>query len=89
MPNRSTLRNEIQTSKARIFRLTVGGNLAAPAIPAGQYLSHAYATGTTTLALPLIIIILVLLFVSENHAVIGASRYILQEVEIDYDERCG
>ena len=73
-----TLRREIETSKANMYKLAIGGGTA---VPVAQYVAHTYSIGTITLALPLIVVVLVLLFLSENHAVMRAGTYILQEIE--------
>lgn len=74
----ATLRKEIETSKANMFKLAVGGSAV---IPAAQSLADSYSMGVITLALPLIVVVLVLLFLAENHAVMRAGTYILQEIE--------
>ena len=73
-----TLRKEIETSKSNMFNLAIGGGTA---VPIAQYVAYTYSIGTITLALPLIVVVLVLLFLSENHAVMRAGTYILQEIE--------
>lgn len=74
----ATLRKEIESSKANMFKLAVGGSAV---IPAAQSLADSYSMGVITLALPLIVVVLVLLFLAENHAVMRAGTYILQEIE--------
>lgn len=74
----TTLRKEIETSKANMFKLVIGG---AAVIPAAQSLGNTYELGAITLSLPLIVVVLVLLFLSENHAMIRAGTYILEEIE--------
>lgn len=73
-----TLRKEIEYSKANMFKLAIGGGTA---VPIAQYFAHTYAIGEITLALPLMVVVLVLLFLAENHAVMRAGTYILQEIE--------
>lgn len=73
-----TLRKEIETSKANMFKLVIGG---AAVIPAAQSLGSTYQIGAITLALPLIVVVLVLLFLTENHAMMRAGTYILEEIE--------
>ena len=73
-----TLREEIKTAKANMFKLVVGG---AAIIPADQSLATTCSIGTITLALPLIVIVLVLLFLTENHSMIRAGTYILLQME--------
>ena len=77
-----TLRKEIETSKANMFKLVVGG---AAVIPAAQSLGSAYQIGAITLALPLIVVVLVLLFLAENHSMMRAGTYILHEIEPKMD----
>ena len=73
-----TLRKEIESSKANMFKLAIGGGTA---VPIAQYFAHTYAIGEITLALPLMVVVLVLLFLAENHAVMRAGTYTLQEIE--------
>lgn len=74
----ASLRKEIETSKANMFKLAVGGSAV---IPAAQSVAASYSIGAITLALPLVVVVLVLLFLAENHAVMRAGTYILQEIE--------
>jgi len=78
----ATLRKEIETSKANMFKLVVGGSAV---IPAAQSVADSYSIGVITLALPLVVAVLVLLFLAENHAVMRAGTYILQEIEPKID----
>lgn len=68
----TTLRKEIETSKANMFKLVVGG---AAVIPTAQSLASTYSIGIITLALPLIVVVLVLLFLTENHSMMRAGTY--------------
>ena len=81
-----SLRNEIATSKRNMFQLTVGG---AAIIPAAQSVATNYAIGALTLALPMILLVLVLLFISENHAMMRAGQYILENIEPKFSENKG
>lgn len=74
----ATLRKEIETSKANMFNLAVGGSAV---IPAAQSVADSYSIGVITLALPLVVVVLVLLFLAENHSMMRAGTYILQEIE--------
>lgn len=74
----NTLRKEIEVSKSNMFKLIVGG---AGIIPAAQSVADVYAIGAITLALPLIVVVLVLLFLAENHAMMRAGTYILEQIE--------
>jgi hypothetical protein len=73
-----TLRKEIEKSKENMFKLVVGG---AAVIPAAQSLASTYDIGTITIALPLIVVVLVLLFLAENHSMMRAGTYILEQIE--------
>lgn len=73
-----TLRKEIEDSKSNMFKLVVGGSAV---IPTAQSLANTYSIGAITLALPLIVVVLVLLFLAENHAMMRAGTYILEEIE--------
>lgn len=74
----ATLRHEIDVSKANMFNLTIGG---AAVVPAAQSLANTFDIGAITLALPLIVVVLVLLFLAENHSVMRAGTYILEQIE--------
>jgi hypothetical protein len=78
----ATLRKEIETSKANMFKLAVGGSAV---IPAAQSVADSYSIGVITLALPLVVVVLVLLFLVENHSMMRAGTYILQEIEPKID----
>ena len=73
-----TLRKEIETSKSNMFKLIIGGSAV---IPTAQSIAVTYSIGAITLALPLIVVVLVLLFLAENHAMMRAGTYILEEIE--------
>lgn len=73
-----TLRNEIEKSKENMFKLVVGG---AAVIPAAQSLANTYSIGTITIALPLVVVVLVLRFLAENHSMMRAGTYILEQIE--------
>lgn len=73
-----TLRKEIETAKSNLFKLVVGG---AAVIPTAQSLANTYSIGAITLALPLIVVVLVLLFLTENHSMMRAGTYILEQIE--------
>lgn len=81
-----TLRKEIETSKSNMFKLVVGG---AAVIPAAQSLASTYSIGAITLALPLIVVVLVLLFLTENHAMMRAGTYILEQIEPNVEGMTG
>ena len=74
----ATLRKEIEVSKSNMFKLVVGGGAL---IPTAQSLANTYSIGVITLALPLIVVVLVLLFLAENHAMMRAGTYILEQIE--------
>lgn len=73
-----TLRAEIEKSKENMFKLVVGG---AAVIPAAQSLASTYSIGAITIALPLIVVVLVMLFLAENHSMMRAGTYILEQIE--------
>ena len=56
----------------------VGG---AAVVPAAQSLASTYNIGAVTIALPLIVVVLVLLFLAENHSMMRAGTYILEQIE--------
>jgi hypothetical protein len=47
--------------------------------------ADSYSIGVITLALPLVVVVLVLLFLVENHSMMRAGTYILQEIEPKID----
>jgi hypothetical protein len=73
-----TLRSEIEKSKGNMFKLLVGG---AAVVPAAQSVAATYSIGAITIALPLIVVVLVILFLAENHSMMRAGTYILEEIE--------
>jgi hypothetical protein len=73
-----TLRSEIEKSKESMFKLLVGG---AAVIPAAQSVAITYEIAAITFALPLIVVVLVILFLAENHSVMRAGKYILEQIE--------
>lgn len=77
-----TLRKEIEDAKANMFKLVVGG---AAVIPAAQSIANNFSIGAITLALPMIVAVLVLLFLSENHSIMRAGTYILEQIEPNID----
>lgn len=81
-----SLRGEISVAKRNMFQLTVGG---AAIIPAAQSLSLTFSIDAITLALPLIVVVLVLLFLAENHTMMRAGTYILENIEPVIQEKGG
>lgn len=81
-----TLRKEIETAKSNLFKLVVGG---AAVIPTAQSLANTYSIGAITLALPLIVVVLVLLFLTENHSMMRAGTYILEQIEPNVEGATG
>ena len=81
-----TLRKEIETAKSNMFKLVVGG---AAVIPAAQSFANTYSIGSITLALPLIVVVLVLLFLTENHSIMRAGTYILDQIEPNVEGATG
>lgn len=73
-----SLRSEIAVAKKNMFQLIIGG---AAIIPAAQSVATSYEIGSITLALPMILLVLVLMFISENHAMMRAGQYILENIE--------
>jgi hypothetical protein len=76
------LRKEIENSKANMFKLVIGG---AAVIPTAQSVANTYSIGALTLALPIIVVVLVLMFLAENHAMMRAGTYILEQIEPKVD----
>ena len=78
----ATLRKEIEVSKQNMFKLVIGG---AAVIPAAQSLATTFEIGIITITLPLIVVVLVLLFLAENHSMMRAGTYILEQIEPNID----
>lgn len=74
----TSLRQEIETSKANMFKLIVGGSAV---IPTAQSVANIYSIGAVTLAIPLIVVVLVLLFLAENRSVMRTGTYIKEQIE--------
>lgn len=81
-----TLRKEIEVSKKNMFNLVVGG---AAVIPTAHSLASTYSIGALTLALPLVVAVLVLLFLVENHSMMRAGTYILEQIEPNIENVTG
>lgn len=75
-----TLRKEIEESKARVFKLLVGGTTIPPV---AQFLIERYDRQLywVTYLLPLIVIAFILLFLAEEGAVGRCGRYICNHIE--------
>ncbi len=77
-----SLRREIEQTKGRIFKIISVGLIA---IPSFQFLSYSLKVEVLTLLIPILIIIVSLLYLSENHALMRAGRFIKLEIEKKYE----
>jgi hypothetical protein len=73
-----TLRDEIRSSKARIFMLLVLGTLF---VPAAGFAAQEYSATYASASLPFIILVLMLGFLMEQNSIIRAGRYLKEHVE--------
>lgn len=73
-----TLRKEIEETKARTFRIIIGG---ATIVPAAQFIAQTYNIATLSLLLPVLVIIITLLFLAENHALMRCGCFIRLHIE--------
>ena len=73
-----TLREEIRSSKARIFKLLVMGTLFVPAVSlAAQEFKYTFANAS----IPFILLVLMLAFVMEQNSIVRAGKYLKNHVE--------
>jgi hypothetical protein len=73
-----TLRKEIEDTKARIFKIAVGGSAA---VPVARYVVQAYDIEAAMVLLPFLVIIVTLLFLAENNALMRCGCYIRKHIE--------
>ncbi len=77
-----TLRDEIRTSKARIFALLVIGTLLIPAV---GYFARESVGMYASASMPFVIIIMMIAFLMEQNSIIRAGRYLKLHVEPHID----
>ncbi len=82
----STLRQEIEDTKNRIFQIIVGGSTL---IPIAQYFSQKFEITVLMIALPFLVVTTILLFISENNALMRCGRYIREKIECETTDYCG
>jgi len=73
-----SLREEIKETKSRIFRIL---NIGIIAIPASLYFGITAKINIIILVIPFLIIAVSLLYLSENHSLMRAGRYIKEYIE--------
>ena len=73
-----TLRDEIRSSKARIFMLLVLGTLFIPTV---GFAASVYNATYASASMPFIILVLMLCFLMEQNSIIRAGRYLKEHVE--------
>jgi hypothetical protein len=73
-----TLRDEIRTSKSRIFYILVLGTVF---IPVAGFAAMTYREAFASASLPFIVLVLMLAFVMEQSSIIRAGRYLKEHVE--------
>lgn len=72
------LRQEINDTKTRLYRLIGTGLLV---IPSAQFAAKEFHIEVLMLALPILIMIVAMLYLSENHAMMRCGCYIREEIE--------
>lgn len=73
-----TLRREIEETKSRIFKLVGSGIIV---VPAANFLGQSFKLDLLILTIPVLVIVLLLFYLSENHAIMRAGRYIRLHIE--------
>lgn len=73
-----TLRDEIRSSKTRIFMLLILGTLF---IPAAGFAAKEFSATYASASMPFIILVLMLGFLMEQNSIIRAGRYLKEHVE--------
>jgi hypothetical protein len=77
-----TLRDEIRTSKARVFALVVIATLFVPiAALAARQFDNTFAA----VSLPFVLIVLMLAFIMEQNSIVRAGKYLKEHVEPQID----
>jgi hypothetical protein len=73
-----SLREEINQTKSRLFKLAIFGITVVPVI---HFLSERYRWDSLTIAMPIWIIILTLLYLSESRSIMRCGKYIREMLE--------
>lgn len=73
-----TLRDEIRSSKARVFFILVIGTLFVPFV---AFAAKAYASTFASASLPFIMLVLMIAFIMEQNSIVRAGKYLKEHVE--------
>lgn len=73
-----TLRDEIRSSKSRVFLILVIGTLF---IPIAAFAAKEYGSTFASASMPFILLVLMLAFVMEQNSIVRAGRYLKEHVE--------
>lgn len=80
----TTLRKEVEQTKARIFKIVAFG---IAIVPAAHFVASEQHLGVINYITPLLVIVVALLYLSENHALMRCGRYIRSEIEKHVSEQ--
>lgn len=73
-----TLRDEIRSSKSRVFFILVIGTLFVPLV---AFAATEFSSAYTSASLPFILLVLMLAFVMEQNSIVRAGKYLREHVE--------
>jgi hypothetical protein len=80
------LREEIDASKDRSFKIILSGTVT---VPAAEFLGTAYDIPIIVMITPFLVITLMLLFLAENNGMMRAGRFIRKELEPHFQNIAG
>ena len=73
-----SLRKEIEETKARAFKIL---GIGIVILPGAQSFAQVYTIDALTIAIPVLVMVVALWFLSENHALMRAGRYVREVIE--------
>lgn len=73
-----TLREEIRSSKSRVFLILVIGTLF---IPIAAFIAKEYENTFASASIPFILLVLMIAFIMEQNSIVRAGRYLKEHVE--------
>lgn len=77
-----TLRDEIRSSKSRVFFILVIGTLF---IPIAAFAAKEYGNTFASASIPFILLVLMIAFIMEQNSIVRAGRYLKEHVEPHID----
>ncbi|HPF39971.1 MAG TPA: hypothetical protein P5081_23995 [Phycisphaerae bacterium] len=77
-----TLRDEIRSSKSRVFFILVLGTLF---IPVAAFVAKEYGNAFAAASIPFILLVLMIAFIMEQNSIVRAGRYLKEHVEPHID----